>query len=103
MADVAQEFFAADFSGSAPEAICPECARVALSHAPTSTSIAYCKHKLTGAYRVADRPWKVIRGVEAGIFSDIVLRGLTAGELRVQVTGEIARLIEGQARVSTKH
>lgn len=99
------EFEALDLTDQAPPEICPECAKLAVAHLPTVTSIAYCTHKLCGAYRVLDRPWKIIRGVEASVFSDVVIHGLTAGELRVgmarAVRGEMVRILEAQAKNAT--
>lgn len=97
------EFSTMDLTGEAPAEICPDCARLAVEHSPTKTTILYCAHRLCGAYRATGRDWKVIKGVEAGIFSDIVLRGLTAGELRVELERDLLQILEEQARAATKH
>lgn len=97
------EFSAIDLTGAAPAEICPKCAALAVAHGPTQTAIAYCSHRLCGAYRVLDRPWKIIRGIEAGIFSDVVLRGLTVGELRATTAGEIAAILQAQGKTAVKH
>lgn len=101
------EFLAIDLGAGGPPEICAECASRGVFHAPTETAILYCEHRLIGAYRVAGRDWKIIKAVEAGVFSDIVLRGLTQGELLSDVQraarGEIARILEAQAKRSVMH
>jgi hypothetical protein len=76
------EFSSIDLTGKAPAGICPECAASALHHEPTSTDLAYCEHALVGAFRVLDRPWKIVRGVERHVFKEAMLRGIVMGELR---------------------
>lgn len=97
------EFEKIDLTGAAPAEICPECARLAVLHGPTQTAIMYCSHRLSGAYRVLDRPWKVIRGIEVHHFRDVVARGLTAGELRVELERDLLQILEEQAKNAVKH
>src|SRR5690242_10472318 len=98
------EFTAIDLTGDTPAEICQACAQHALLHEPTQTTIVYCTHGLRGAYRVLDRPWKVLAGIEADVFRDVVVRGLTAGELRVEARRAVATLAQAHAaQNATKH
>jgi hypothetical protein len=101
--DSMNEFEEIDLTGQAPAGICAECAKHGRRHLPMQTVIVHCAHNLRGAYRVLERPWRVIPGVEASAFAELVLRGLTAGELRVDLQRELTRLLEDQARNATKH
>lgn len=97
------EFTAIDLTGIAPQGICAKCATLGIQHGPTQALIVHCTHSLRGAYRVRDLPWKVLAGFEASIFVDVVLHGLTLGELRTSVAGDIAEILQEQAQQSTKH
>jgi len=63
-----------------------------IKHEPTQTVLVHCAHLITGAYRAPGRPWKVIRGIEAGNFRDVIVSVLTAGELLAEIKRLEARL-----------
>jgi len=104
MNTISHEFSRVDLAGQAPNEICSLCAAAGVLHGPTQTRIAYCSHGLRGAYAAMGRPWRVITGIEHHHFRDLVTRGLTAGELRIELERDLARILaEQQAPGETKH
>ena len=97
------EFTQVDLTGQAPDGICSICAKRGVLHVPTSTAIVYCEHRLTGAYRILNNQWKRIRGIEQHAFRELVARGLTMGELRVELERELKMIIGEQGEGATKH
>lgn len=99
----AGEFTSLDVTDQAPVEVCLRCARRAVEHGPTRTAIVHCAHTLCGAYRPTGREWSVVRGVEAGVFRDLVVRALTQAELRIDVARDLSHIlssIRGSARRS---
>jgi hypothetical protein len=84
-----------------PEAICAECAmRDGVLYSSLKTVIVFCPHSSTGAYRVLDRPWKTIPGVDATAFIRIIARGLTQSELTFDLASDLKRMLE---QAQTRH
>ena len=97
------EFNVTDLTDKAPAEICSVCAKNGIEHGPTQTLLVHCSHNITGAYKASGRDWKVIRGIEPGYFRETVLRGLTWGELRVELQRDLKALVQDEADHSTKH
>ncbi|RFC31636.1 MAG: hypothetical protein DID92_2727745644 [Candidatus Nitrotoga sp. SPKER] len=99
-----REFIKVNLANSAPDdGICPACATHGIFHKPTQTRFVYCKHNLTGASQSSNRPWKVFSKIEATTFRAAVLRGVLAGELRIEIVPDIKSLIIDETNHSVKH
>ena len=97
------EFVTVDLTGQAPESICARCASAGILHVPTGTELVHCPHGLRAAYRLSGREWKILLGIEASSFRDVVARALTVAELRHDVAGGLAGIVQVQADHAVKH
>jgi hypothetical protein len=78
-----------------PTGICDKCAEAAIFHLPTQTAIVYCKHFRKGAYLpVGSEHWSTISNIDTDIFNELVVRGLTMGELRSDLRKKWNHIIE---------
>jgi hypothetical protein len=100
----------ADFSSTialpadqAPDGVCEECARVALHYAPLQLDLIYCEHRLRGAWRVRQKPWRAVPGIERYLFVQAMARAVVKAQLTDEVKIGLTRLLEAQARDATKH
>lgn len=83
--------------------VCRECAKFGIYHAATDSFFAHCEHRLNGAHRASGGNWKVLRGIEAGNFKEVLIRACTIAALKVEVARDVVGIIQQQADDSTKH
>jgi hypothetical protein len=98
------EFTKVDLSGQVPEEICISCAKKGVLYGPTQTVLVHCNHGTPcGAYRVLDRPWKVVVDIDVVGFREMVVRGLTKGELRADLERDLLRILSEMGKGEVKH
>lgn len=97
------EFVQKDLTGQVPESICARCASAGILHLPSGTEFVHCPHGLRAAVRVPGREWKILLGIEASNFRDVVVRALTVAELRHDVARGLAGIVQDQARNAVQH
>jgi hypothetical protein len=93
-----------DLRGQVPAEICIACARRGMLYGPTSTTLVHCHHgEPAGCYRIFAGPWTIVRNIDVVAFREMVARGLTLGELKVDLERDLLHLLAEMGKDATKH